>query len=344
MTKNNDYDLIMQAITAGLTGDVQKDMADLNEQMTKYRNHKMAKEILRACGRLMYDMISDEDREELIRMTENSLTGINATLEEVQFNIYKKDYDKALHIITGLVEHVEAMNLFRDDEVNEYHDFNELFEGLLYQFLNHPDKYIRHAVIPFSVIYSLYGSLLFEMERYYDAQEALEKGLRWNPVHFVMMTEYIETYKALGNLERFFELTIDAFRIAFKSEHVARCFRNLGYYFIEKELWAEAVTCYFLSMQYDEDKSKAQSELYYISTKIDPELMRPTMTDLKTFSRRYGFPEGADEDVINLALSYGKYFYDKNDNDKAVYFLDIAYDLTNDDNIAEFIAQISSVS
>lgn len=62
------YNEIMQEITSGLTGDYKKDCAYLKNQMEKYNNHNLSKEILRACGRLMFDILPDDKKEELSRV------------------------------------------------------------------------------------------------------------------------------------------------------------------------------------------------------------------------------------------------------------------------------------
>ncbi len=51
---NQSFDSIMRGITSGLTGNSKVDLAYLQEQMEKYKDHEMSKEILRACGRIMY--------------------------------------------------------------------------------------------------------------------------------------------------------------------------------------------------------------------------------------------------------------------------------------------------
>ena len=51
MSVNKDFDIIMNEITSGLTGDPQADMKYLDEQSLKYKDHPMNTEILRACGR-----------------------------------------------------------------------------------------------------------------------------------------------------------------------------------------------------------------------------------------------------------------------------------------------------
>ena len=90
MADNKDFDSIMREITGGLSGDPQKDMAYLEEQMQNYKEHELSKEIIRACGRLIYELIPDDKKEELAKAINNDASGTEAALEEVRFNIYKK--------------------------------------------------------------------------------------------------------------------------------------------------------------------------------------------------------------------------------------------------------------
>lgn len=147
MADNKDFDSIMREITGGLSGDPQKDMAYLEEQMQNYKEHELSKEIIRACGRLIYELIPDDKKEELAKAINNDASGTEAALEEVRFNIYKKDFDKALRIMEALVTKVEELNAFQDDQVSEYHVFDEFFEEVLYQYRAKPDKDIRRAQI-----------------------------------------------------------------------------------------------------------------------------------------------------------------------------------------------------
>lgn len=343
MAENKDFDSIMREITGGLSGDAKVDMAYLQDQMEKYKEHEMGKEIIRACGRLMYELIPDDKKEELAKLINNESSGTDAALEEVRFNIYKKDFDKALRIMEALVTKVEDLNAFEDDQVSEYHVFDELFEEVLYQYRAKPEKDIRRAQIPYTEIYMLYGSLLVELKRLPDAQEALRKGLRWNPVSFNITSEYIETYKMAGDLDQFFELTKEAFKIAFRSADVARCYRNLGFYFVEKKLWSEAIACYLLSLQFDHESKQAQSELYYINSSTDGKIPEPSIDQAKEYSEKYGFPMGADDDILGLSVSYGKHFLEQNAPDTARYFLSIAYDLTGNEGIGKMIEGLPKV-
>ncbi len=340
MNEKKDLDSIMRDITRGLSGDPKADMAYLNEQMEKYKDHEMNTEILRACGRLQYGLIPDDKKSDLERHIKNAHSGTDAALEEVRFNIYKKDFKKALNIIEALVNKVEALNAFEDDRLSEYHVFNEVFEEFLYMLREKPEKDLRRAPIPYTDIYMLYGSLLVELKRYEEARAALKKGLRWNPVSFPITSEYIETYKIIGDFEKFFDLTKKAFKIAFRSKDVARCYRNLGFWFVEQKLWSEAVACYHLSTQFEPDSKQAQSELYYIYSSTGQIIREPSWEQLKEIGEAYGFPIGADNDVLSLSFSLGRKALDEGAYDAAGYFLSITYDLTGDEKIAEMINSI----
>ena len=74
-------DTILKEITAGLTGNSKDDLAYLKSQMGKYKDHELSQEILRACGRLMYDLIPDNKKKELENLIENDAKGTEATIK-----------------------------------------------------------------------------------------------------------------------------------------------------------------------------------------------------------------------------------------------------------------------
>jgi hypothetical protein len=92
------YDEIMRKITQGLTGDASADMKYLKEQMESYKDHEMSQEILRACGRLMYDLIPEDKKEELGKVIGNELKGVEATLDEIRYNVYKQNISTAMKL------------------------------------------------------------------------------------------------------------------------------------------------------------------------------------------------------------------------------------------------------
>ena len=337
MSANKDFDTIMLEITSGLTGDHEKDIPYLMEQCEKYKEHEFGKEIARACGRLIYEVLPEDKKEELNQMHGNGLQGIDSVLEETRFNIYKKNFDKALQLIESVIGKIENLDFYQDDTVSEYHTFNNFFEEALYRFRNEPKKDLRRADGPLSDAYLLYGSLLIELKRFEDAKIALKKALRWNPIDFNITSEYTEIFKITRDLDTFYKLTLDAFKIAYHPETLARCYRNLGFYFIEKKLYPEATVCYLLSMNFSSDNKQAQSELYYIQSLNNGKLKTPSEKEVKEFSEKYGFPTGSDRDILSLAYSYGMHLREQGIYDAAKFCFEILYNLVKDPEIKKMI-------
>jgi tetratricopeptide (TPR) repeat protein len=333
MNKDKEFDKIMSEINSGLTGEPEKDLAFLNDQTNKYKDHKYGKEILRACGRLMYDVMPDDVRKKLEKLTNDYSARIDDSLNQAEQFILKKDFDKALKIIEDLIFELDENQPYRDDEVSEYYNFEEYFEEVLFKELNNPEKELRRVPVPYTRIYNMYGYILYELDKFDEAKKCLEIGLGWNPVSFKLMAEYCEILKIKDDMENFFKLTLNAFKIAFRPQNVARCFRNLGYYFAGKELYSEAKVAYIMSLQFERDSEQALKELYYVDEKTNHQLEKPPIEKVKVYSEEYGFPIGADLDVLNLAFEKGKEGLEKRNPGLARYFFTILYDLTNDPDI-----------
>ena len=334
---------IIEEIRSGLTGEEQHDLAYLKEQMEIYKEHEFAKEILRECGRILYSLLSPETRAKFEAAAEKDDLGMNEEMEKAEFYLYKGEHEKAFSAIKPLVEKCDGIleaGMFADDSVSEYYCFREPFEEVLHRFLSGSEKTFRRSPVPFERVYGHYGIVLVDLKRYEEAAEALKKATRWNPADAEIMFEYAETFKIRGDLERFYELTIEASKISFRPATVARCFRNLGYYFTEKRLWEVAVACIVMSGQYVPNDKNAQSELYYIEHTAGRQIDVPDYDAFCGFAEKYGFPCAANEDVLSLAAQFGRHFHEEGENGLASYFFGILYDLTGDENVKSILEAI----
>lgn len=335
-----DFDSIMTSITSRLTENSGNEIPYLKEQIEKYRNHPYAKEITRACGRLMYEFLPDDRKEEFGKALGNDAAGLNSALDEIRYTAFKGDHQKALSLVEAVVKKAEDLSSYADDEVSAYFTFSEPFEEILYRHRNNPTKTLRQAQLPYADIYALYGSILFELKKYPEAKEALGKAIRWNPINASIAFEYAETHKMLGDINSYLTLTKDIMDNVFRPKDLARCYRNLAYYFVEERLYDVATGCLFLSLEYDKDSTIAQSELFYIQDKAGGKLSRPTPEQFREYADQHELPLGASNDLIGLAYTYGKHFLDKKEFDGARYFLEIVYGLTSDDDIQGLLHQI----
>ena len=329
MAENKDFEAIMKEITGGLTGDPEADMKYLDEQGNKYKDHEYGKEILRACGRLMYNLIPDDKKEELNKVLAKDNLGYEAAMEEVQFNIYKKNYDKALKLIEDMITKYEEMNMFSDDAVSEYHCFREPMEEILYREFNDVQKDIRRATVDFAELYLTYGGLLVELQRPEEAEKALAVAMRWNPASTKIAFEHAETFKMRGMIEEFKDATLQTFKYAFRTGDLARCYRNLGYYYVEKQDYLVA-TCVLLYSNHFERSQMVASELYYIE-QVSGKQFDPSGEEMDKCFESNGIPNGPQIEMLKIAYAYGQHFYEQGDMASAEYFLGIFVSFIQDE-------------
>ena len=84
----------------------------------------------------------------------------------------------------------------------------------------------------------------------------------------------------------------------------------------------------------------AMSELYYIQQKAGKVIPPPKMDRLREISEQYGFPVGADKDVLGLSYHYGKHFAEQGNTEAARYCWEITYGLTDDEEIKKMIENL----
>lgn len=340
-----DYDSIMQEIVNGLTGNQSEDKAYLNEQREKYKGHPLHKEILREIGRILFKITPREDQIEFSKVFQKEMQKHFQKVNEALKLKLEGRFEDAVKILEPEVKVMEELydhGFFKNDSVSEYYVFKNLFEETLFYFRKKPERTVRKAEFDFGEMYFTYGNILFDLNRIDDAQDALLKAKRWNPSNGWYSLEYAETLKRKGELENFLAETKHAFSIAYTPSLLGRCYRNLGYYFIEKYMWQEAIECYTASLIYDKEKVDiVDQEFGYIYSKTG-EKFSPSTEHLKEYADKYDFPLGANRDVVLLAYHQGKRNLEEKNFATARFFLEIAYGLVKDDEIKALLESIPS--
>ena len=86
-----------------------------------------------------------------------------------------------------------------------------------------------------------------------------------NPVLSTIYFERAEIFKLKKNFKPFFKYTNDALKYATSSQLLARGYRNLGFYYIEKDNLELATALFKFSLIF-ENNDMAYSELNYIES------------------------------------------------------------------------------
>lgn len=276
-------------------------------------------------------------------MKETALTEeINGVIAAALELCEQKKNEQAAEKLATEIARVEKLNLYNDGAA-DYYDFNTLMEMVMLQ-SQHPElKRVADIEEPLNRLYAMYGSVLLELGELDRAQEALEVAMDWNPMSADIAFEYAEVFKQKKDLEAMKRHTIAIFPIAYKRREIARCYRNLGYYFVEKQMWDEAVGTYLLSMTFAEAEGRysAEQELKYIYDETQGEATRPSLGAMRSYGDKYGFPIGPDVKIIETAMLYGKTMLANKKYQHAAYFLDIAYKLTESKELKELLDGIN---
>lgn len=336
-----EYSEIIDEIKSQLTGNDEEDRKYLQEQMEKYKEHKLAKEIIKECARMLFDLLPINTQTRLSDAIEDEKEKTAEKIKKIRKCVAERKLDDAMEQCINLIDEVESTHFFNEDEVSEYYSFDNLFKRILFEHYHKTQKEIRESGIPYDEIYYIYGNILFELKRYDEAKVYLEKALKWNPTSSVIAFEYIELFKVKKDYETFFKLTKDHFKYAFQRKDLARCFRNYGYYFIEKQDYIPAITCYLFSELYDQNDI-AENQIKYIKSKdetadVDVEL-------IEKYAEKYGFETRASKETIYMAYAWAKKAIEEERKDFAIYFLSIVDDLIDDEEVKETLKKLKEDS
>lgn len=328
------YEEIINEIKANLGENRDLNRKYLSSQIEKYKDHPYNKEIIREISRMMWDCLSDEEKEEFASISENE-NPIMDILNEISEPLELEDYKKALDIMDEFMKNFPGM--FEDDMVSEYHSFTNPLEELLFRKYIGAEKEVR--IIPDNQpildLYYIYGFLLLENNQLEEAEENLKKANRINPVSARIILELSEIYKKhTPSFNKFYMYTKEALTYSYYPQDIARCYRNFGYFFIEENKFDIAVALFKYSMTF-EMSMMAYTELHYIESKghsIDMDL-NEAIELIKTNNIQLGVNPFISEALDQLASEY--------ENNKlftqALYFYELIFNITQDEKTGEKI-------
>lgn len=329
-----DFDGILNKIQSGFTGNITEDIFYLNAQILKYSGHMKGKEIAEACRAWIDGLTAEKEKQDAEERLRMETARAKEALRDAQTHILQQDRQEALQILAALVKRVEELPLFEEDDGCERFEFQDDIQERLYEIIYKPKRRIQRIEFPYTEIYLQYGQLLLEMGRHEEAKVVLEKGLGWNPVDTRLHFQYIETFKATGDWEVYLNLTKAVFPIAYHSEDIGRCYRNLSCYFAEKSLWNVAEICCILRMQFEKANKQMVMEIHDIRKKTGRHDHRAySKEEVRRYGMKYNFPVTADTGIVALAFGNSQYYLNQGEMEKAGDWLRTVYDLVPNENV-----------
>jgi tetratricopeptide (TPR) repeat protein len=265
---------------------------------------------------------------------------VKKQIESIRTMVLEGNFDEALPLMEGqlpIVEEFEKKHQDTEDKI--YRIFYEPMEEVLYNEVFKPEVEAKPLPSLSIEAYLLYASILSHFKRYDEALENFDKALKRNPVEHRATIQKLEIYKIQKNLDLLYEDTKKAFKFIFHPEDIARLHRNLGYYFIEKQKYPEALSCYAMSRSFENSKLAVQ-EMQYIMNVTKGNVKVPTLEEARILAAKGGYPLGIDEHILPLANENAKKHMEKGQTAKAKYFLEVIYSITHQESIKKIIDEI----
>ena len=332
------YEKIIEEIRANLGENKDLNSRYLSSQIEKYSDHPYSKEIIREISRMMWDCLSDEEKEEFAAIAEKE-NPIMDILNEVSQFIEVGDYETALDKLDAFMNGFPGM--FEDDRVSEYHSFTNPLEEILFREYIGAEKEVRLIPDnePLLDLYYVYGFLLFEKSQYQKAEESLKKAKKINPVSARIILELCEIYKMhTPSFNKFYIYTTEALRYSYYPQDIARCYRNLGYYYIEENKLDVAVAMLKYSMNF-ELSIMAYNELHYIESKgQDINLSREEVDELLESTN---IQIGVNPFILKTLYELAKEYEQNKLYNQSLYFYELLNNITNDEEVTQKIKKLT---
>lgn len=328
---------IIHSIYAGLSGDNLQDLNYLKQLAQKYSGHKYEKEILETLSQLFIEIVSKEERENDAQKNFQ----VDEILMEVETYMQNKNYNMALQVCEELVLAFEEQGYREDSALVTYKFFREPIEEILYVGLQKEEKEVFPYAEDYAQMYVMYGTILFELQNYDEAQQAFLKALEINPMHFLARSEYIRVFTYKNDLDRFLEATDDAFKYAYTPNHYAHLLLNIAVYYYNIQYFDIAVACIYYALSFQFDNEMAMDLLAEISKETNKEWPCPDFETVSSLMKQYEIPKAPNPEVIKILYAFIHNYRDLNEN--LVYYLcEYVYALTQEEAMLKIMQEIQS--
>ena len=160
-----------------------------------------------------------------------------------------------------------------------------------------------------------------------------------NPVSVEIYANIIRCYRLMGNLDELYHYTIESYRYCCTRAELARYYRNLGYFYLEKYQPDLAAALYQYSILYYESK-QAENEIAFLNKAMKKEMKKNDIGQLQKMIIEAGIPVEADLITLGLRYKAGEEAEKKKDYRQALDCYKMVYDLSNDKEIANRISYL----
>lgn len=253
----------------------------------------------------------------------------NESMNNVRELVKNKNYAEAEKILFSLMQESNVKSV--EDENNTHYSFNTYTEDLIFWHAFQPVKKNILPDINYGEVYYYLGYMNIEQKNYGKALEYYKEGLKWNPIDVAIMFEEAVVYRITGKLD-LFRAKIERIRsFIYQSGFLAKYYRELGWYYIERKVYDLANALYSASFSYF-GTQLAKNELEYIAKQENREPRYSTREEMQSIFNEYNIPIGFDRRIFNIVKNeYDKFIEKEPEAPYTKHFTKVLYDITKDE-------------
>lgn len=309
-------------IKSNLTGNKDNDKDYIINQFKVFNS----KEIHLELGRLLWDLMSDEEQKEYKKAVIQDIP-VDEFIKSVYSYLNYGDFETALKELEDYMEIIPFK--FRENPQFDYFYFNNPLEEELFRKYFKTPKELK--VIPFGEeyprVFYLYGVVLMNLSEFDRAESALKKALSYNPVSGEILSTLSALYDGNYDLNNLKKTAVEILKFSYDPREIAKAYRDLGYCYYENKKCNISKALYEQSLNY-ENHPRAQIELQLINSYLHID-----ETDIKKVLNDENIPTNINDDILEISMFLALDFEKKNLLNQSLYFYGVLYNLTHDEEV-----------
>jgi len=342
----SDFDVVMEQIRAGLTGEAEHDIDYLLSQAQAHQDSPLAKEIARECGRMVWELLPGDQKDAFSQTIDDDGAELQAALDEADRLGRSGRCEEAARVLEPQVHKLDELiagGWYADDTESVYFDFDTLSELFVWKAHTNEEREPHGVSQPIALVFFVYSSCLYECERYAEAVEWIEKAIRWNPASARLRFELAEDYKRLGDIDAC-DAAIDvAYPLVANASDMAKWHREKAFVEIERgEL--ELAAAHLIGSLIFEGSDSAANELMYIKAKYGKDFTGMDGNTAVRILEENGRPLVPDMGTLHALADLLLMLREERRVDEAADIAEDLYGLTGDESVGRLAEMLRSES
>ena len=267
------------------------------------------------------------------------IKSIPEIIKEMDYLVKEEKYDEAYRFAK------ENINLNKEYVEGEY-IFKNLLEELLFQItIKKEIKRKYPLMLDYSTLYSNYGNVLLHFNEYENALKSFKLSYNYNPINVKAIFGLCELYRIEKNWNEFYNLTIQSFKYDYYLEDLSKSFENLSIYYLNEYHASNDDENLKLSVYLSRLANYYGSNENRTAIEFDDDALSKydqSIEEIKDYLKSKGLPYGPSIEVITICKNLGFQLDEDKKVVPALFYFNIAYDLTGDPAIKDVIDDLNA--